>query len=221
MISSRRRAAALGAAAALSLVLAACADDTTSAPEAEPAMTQSMDSGSNPAPTSPEEVEGSFNDADVSFAQGMLPHHRQAVEMAEMAQGRTDTPEVLQLAEEIAAAQGPEIQTMTAFLEAWGAEVPAEGMDMGSEMEGMDHGGMEGMAGMMSAEDMAELESAIGETFDRMFLEGMVVHHEGAVEMAQQELDSGENPSALTLAQEIVDAQESEISRMQDLLGNA
>ncbi|MFC3689228.1 DUF305 domain-containing protein [Aquipuribacter hungaricus] len=187
-------------------------------------MTESSDSGSDPAPTSSEEVEGSFNDADVSFAQGMLPHHRQAVEMAEMVQGRTDTPEVLQLAEEIAAAQGPEIQTMTAFLEAWGAEVPEEGINMGSEMEGMDHGGMEGMegmAGMMSTEDMAAMESATGETFDRMFLEGMVVHHEGAVEMAQKELDSGENPSALALAQEIVDAQKSEISRMQDLLGAA
>lgn len=222
MTPSRRRAAALGAAAALSLVLTACADDTTtSAPETEPAVTESTDSGANPAPTSSEEVEGSFNDADVSFAQGMIPHHRQAVEMAEMVQGRTDTPEVLQLAEEIAAAQGPEIQTMTAFLEAWGAEVPEEGMDMGSEMEGMDHGGMEGMAGMMSAEDMAAMESATGETFDRMFLEGMVVHHEGAVQMAQEELEAGENPSALALAQEIVDAQESEISRMQDLLGQA
>ena len=88
MTPSRRRAAALGAAAALSLVLTACADDTTtSAPEAEPAMTESTNSASDPAPTSSEEVEGPFNDADVSFAQGMLPHHRQAVEMAEMVQG--------------------------------------------------------------------------------------------------------------------------------------
>ena len=222
MIPSRRSAAALGAAAALSLVLAACADDTTSpAPQAGSTMAESTGPGSVPAPTSAEEVAGPFNDADVSFAQGMLPHHRQAVEMAEMTQGRTDTPEVLELAEQISAAQGPEIQTMTAFLESWGAEVPAEGMDMGSGMAGTDSGGTEGMPGMMSAGEMTGLEAATSENFDRMFLQMMVVHHEGAVQMAQAELDAGENPSALSLAQAIVDAQESEIARMRDLLSGA
>ena len=218
MISSRRSAAALGAAAALSLVLAACADDTTSsAPQAGSTMAEST--GSSSVPASAEEVAGPFNDADVSFAQGMLPHHRQAVEMAELTKGRTDTPEVLELAEQISAAQGPEIQTMTAFLESWGAEVPAEGMDMGSGMAGTDAGGTEGMPGMMSAGEMTGLEAATSENFDRMFLQMMVVHHEGAVQMAQAELDAGENPSALSLAQAIVDAQESEIARMRDLLG--
>ena len=217
MTSLRRSAAALGAAAALSLVLAACADDstTTSAPDVEPAPTESMETGSGVPPASAEEVDEPFNDADVTFAQGMIPHHRQAVEMAEMVAGRTENSDVQQLAEEIAAAQDPEIQTMTAFLEAWGAEVPFGGM------AGMDHDGMDGMSGMMSAEDMAELEAATGGSFDRAFLEMMVVHHEGAVEMAQEQLEAGENPSALALAQEVIDAQQAEIQRMQDLLGNA
>ena len=212
MTTSRiRGAAALTAAVSLSFVLAACGDDMSN-----------IQSGTADTATTAEEVEGPNNEADVSFAQGMLPHHRQAVEMSELALDRAEDPVVLALAEEISAAQEPEIQTMTAFLEAWGAEVPKEDMSM----EGMDQGGdesmegMEGMAGMMSPEDMAALESAEGAEFDEMFLQMMVEHHEGAVDMARTELDEGETPTALELAQAIVDTQESEIERMQGLLGS-
>lgn len=210
MTTLLRRAAALTVAVTLSVVLAACGDDTSTA------------AGESPAtafPTAAEQVEGPDNEADVTFAQGMLPHHRQAVEMSKLALDRAEDPEVLALAEEISAAQEPEIQTMTAFLEAWGAEVP----EQDTSMEGMDHGGdepMEGMAGMMSPEDMSALESAEGAEFDEMFLQMMVEHHEGAVSMAEVELDEGQNPTALELAQTIVDTQESEIDRMQDLLGS-
>lgn len=212
MTTPLRGAAALTAAVTLSIVLAACGGD---------AATESA-GGSAPAdlPTSAEEVEGENNEADVTFAQGMVPHHRQAVQMSELALDRAEDPEVLALAEEIAAAQEPEILIMTAFLEAWGAEVPAEDMDMSMEMEGMDHGGMDGMAGMMSPEQMTELETAQGADFDEMFLTMMVEHHEGAVDMAETELAEGENPEAKELAQAIVDTQESEIARMQDLLGS-
>ncbi len=158
------------------------------------------------------------NDADVEFAQGMIPHHRQAVEMAELAAGRTENPEIVDLAARIGAAQAPEIDTMTGWLQEWDAEVPADG-DM-ADMEGMDHGGgdMAGMDGMMSPEQMGRLEQSSGADFDRLFLEQMTEHHVGAVEMARTELDAGADPDALALAQAIIDTQQAEIDEMADLL---
>lgn len=207
MTTPPRGAAAFAAAVTLSFLLAACGEDSTggTADDAAPA----------DLPTASEQVEGSHNEADVIFAQGMLPHHRQAVEMSELALARAEDPEVLALAEEVAAAQEPEIVTMTAFLEAWGAEVPDEGTVMSMEMEGLDHGGM---AGMMSPEEMTALGSAEGTTFDQMFLQMMVEHHEGAVDMAKTELTEGENPTAKELAQAVIGTQESEIERMKGLL---
>ncbi|WP_380167877.1 DUF305 domain-containing protein [Jannaschia sp. R86511] len=215
MTTPRRGAAAFAAAATLTLVLAACGDDTTSASAGD-------------APTAATEVAEAHNDADIAFAQGMIPHHRQAVMMSELAEDRTDNPDVLELTEEISAAQEPEIQTMTAFLDAWGADAPmgdASEMPM-DDMEGMDHStmdaddmaGMEGMSGMMTPQQMADLEAAQGAEFDQMFLTMMIEHHEGAVEMANTQLDEGENPDTRALAEDIITAQESEITRMQDLL---
>lgn len=149
-----------------------------------------------------------FNDADVAFAQMMIPHHEQATAMAELAPERAGD-EVQTLAEEIQAAQGPEIEQMNALLESWGQE-PME------DMEDMDH---EDMSGMMSEEQMAELEGAEGEEFDTMFLQMMIEHHEGAVEMAQTELDEGVNPEARDLAQQIIDDQDAEIEQMNEMLG--
>lgn len=204
MNTPRRVAAAFAAATALTLILSACGET-------------SSDDASGAGPTSASEVDGAFNEADVTFAQGMIPHHRQAVEMSELAADRTDTPEVLELAEEISAAQEPEIRTMTSFLEAWDAEVPE---DMAGMDRGADDMAMEGMSGMMTPEQMADLEAAEGEAFDQTFLAMMVAHHEGAVEMAQEELDEGENPDALTLAEAIISTQESEIERMEDLMAS-
>lgn len=211
MTTPRRGAAAFAAAVTLTLVLAACGDDTTSS--------------TSDAPTAAAEVAEAHNDADIAFAQGMIPHHRQAVMMSELAEGRTDNPDVLALSGEISAAQEPEIQTMTAFLDAWGADATMGGASE-TPMDDMDHSStdaddmaqMEGMSGMMTPEQMSDLEAAEGAEFDRMFLEMMVEHHEGAVEMANTQLDDGENPDARELAQEVIDAQESEIDRMQDLL---
>ena len=102
---------------------------------------------------------------------------------------------------------------MTGWLEGWGFTVmPME--------DDMDHSGMSGsgMDGMMSEKDMEELEAASGADASRMFLEGMVEHHEGAVEMAEAEISDGENADAIELAEAIVTTQQQEITVMKDLL---
>ncbi|MBA3369424.1 MAG: DUF305 domain-containing protein [Geodermatophilaceae bacterium] len=149
------------------------------------------------------------NAADVSFATEMIPHHRQALEMAEMASTRASSPDVVQLAEEIAGAQDPEIETMSGWLEAWGEPVP-------EEMGGMEMGGM---PGMMSEEQMRALEGASGAAFDEMFLEMMIEHHTGAIQMAQTEQSDGQYPEAIDLAEQIEEGQTAEVETMQDLLG--
>ena len=156
------------------------------------------------------------NDADVTFAQQMIPHHQQAIEMSELAETRAGSPEVKDLAADIKGAQDPEIETMTGWLESWGEDVP------GGDMSGMDHDDMssDDMAGMMSEEEVAELEGASGTEFDRMFLTMMIEHHEGAIEMAKTEQEDGEYPDAIALAEEIEKAQTEEITTMNELLGS-
>lgn len=148
------------------------------------------------------------NQADITFAHEMIPHHQQAVEMAALAATRADSPEVRELAAQIEGAQDPEIETMTGWLKQWGAPSGT-----------MDHGDMDGdMAGMMSDEDMATLEQATGAEFDRLFMEMMIKHHEGAIEMAKTALRDGQNADAATLAKDIIDAQQAEIDTMRELL---
>ena len=164
-------------------------------------------------------ADSGHNDMDVSFATGMIPHHAQAVEMADMAVSMADDSEVVDLANQIKDAQQPEIDTMSGWLEAWGEDVPDTSM---GSMSGMDHGDMNsGMSGMMSPEDMQRLEGASGATFDEMFLEMMIEHHQGAIEMSQTELQDGENADAKALAQTIIDAQEAEIATMEGLFGGS
>ena len=163
---------------------------------------------------------GGHNDADVTFAQQMIPHHQQAIEMADLAETRADSQEVKDLAADIEAAQAPEIETMTGWLEDWDEDVPESGMS------GMDHGGhdMSGdsseMTGMMSAEDMTALAAASGAEFDQMFLTMMIEHHQGAIEMAQTEQAEGEFEAAIELAEQIESTQTTEIEAMQDLLAS-
>lgn len=164
--------------------------------------------GADAASVSPE-----HNDADVTFAQMMIPHHEQAVEMSELVLDAEGVPEeVTDLAERIRDAQGPEIEQMRAFLEAWDAE----------EMPDHDMNDMDGaqMEGMMSGSDLRALDEAEGAEAARLFLEGMIPHHEGAVAMAETEVADGENPQAVALAEEIVAAQEEEIAEMEQLLGD-
>ncbi|QZY27744.1 DUF305 domain-containing protein [Nocardioides coralli] len=160
------------------------------------------------------------NDQDVAFATEMIPHHAQAVEMSEIAAANAESPEVRDLAEDISAAQGPEIEVMSSWLDAWGEDVP----DTDGGMGGMNHGGsddmggMEDMPGMMSSDEMGDLESASGSEFDTMFLTMMIEHHEGAIEMAQTQQDEGEYPEAVDLAETIEETQTEEIQTMEDLL---
>lgn len=149
------------------------------------------------------------NQADVTFAQGMVPHHEQAVEMSDMALQKAESPKVKELATRIKAAQGPEIDQMKRWLEAWGESVHG-GHDMGN----MDMGG-----GMLSDADMKNLGAASGAAFDKLFLEGMIRHHEGAVKMSDDELRNGKFPEAKELAQRIKDTQNAEIAEMKAMLG--
>jgi uncharacterized protein (DUF305 family) len=148
------------------------------------------------------------NDADVVFAQQMIPHHSQALEMAQLAADRAEDPQVKDLGARIEGAQEPEIEQMQAWLEAWGEDPESEAMD------GMEHGD----AGMMTDDDMARLEAAAGAEFDAMFLEMMIQHHSGAVDMAETEIADGRFPEAIELATAIKQAQEAEIDQMRRLL---
>ena len=162
----------------------------------------------------------SFNSADVTFASSMIPHHQQAVTMADMAldaKAGAGTA-VKDLATRIKAAQGPEITMMQGWLSTWGAETPAS-----TAMGGMDHGtamgAADGMNGMMSDGDMTKLGGMTGTAFDAMWLTMMVSHHQGAVTMSQTELNAGASSDAKALAQRIVTAQNAEIAEMKKLIG--
>jgi uncharacterized protein (DUF305 family) len=153
---------------------------------------------------------GDQNYADIKFAQDMIPHHAGAIEMAKLAQGRTSNTKVLDLASRIEKAQDPEIKTMTEWLKSWGADGPT------MSMPGMDHG--TSMPGMMTSAEMTSLQQAKDAAFDRMFLEMMIKHHQGAIDMANTELQQGKNADAKKLAQAIITAQQTEITEMQGLL---
>lgn len=162
---------------------------------------------------------GQHNEADITFALEMIPHHRQAITMAEMVPSRSTNPQVLDLATRIRAAQGPEITSMSDWLRAWDAPVPPPaGRHGGMGHDGMNHGGTAPMPGMMTDEQMAQLGAAGGAEFDRMWLTGMIAHHQGAIDMARIELVEGSSPDAKALAQQIIDTQQVEITRMRALL---
>ena len=194
----------------------ASATATGSAPAATPAATDTAtpsatESATSSATGSAEEVSAEHNDADVMFAQMMIPHHQQAVEMSEMLLAKDDVPaEVAAFAQKVIDAQGPEIERMNAMLTAWGQDpVDTDGM------EGMDHGGM---SGMMSEEDMTALDQAQGTEAARLYLEQMTAHHKGAVDMAKDEAKDGQNPQAVQLAEQVIADQEAEITEMQQML---
>lgn len=144
------------------------------------------------------------------FAQMMIPHHQQAVEMSETLLAKDDIPQnVADFAQGVIDAQGPEIDRMNAMLEAWGQEPMG---DMG------DMGGHGGMSGMMSEDDMQQLEDATGTEAAKLYLEQMTRHHEGAVEMAEQQVADGQNPQAKALAEQVIEDQEAEIQEMKTML---
>lgn len=149
-----------------------------------------------------------FNEADVMFAQMMIPHHAQAVEMSDIVLAKDGIDDqVRSLAGAIREAQAPEIETMSGWLKAWGFGAAP------TAMEGMGHGD-----GMLSRAEIDALRAAQGEAADALFLKGMIAHHEGAIAMANDELRDGVNPDAKELAQAIITSQQSEIELMQGLL---
>jgi uncharacterized protein (DUF305 family) len=144
----------------------------------------------------------------------MIPHHQQAVAMANLAQTRAADPKVKQLAAQIKAEQAPEITTMEGWLAAWGQPTTMPSMPSGTMPSGMPSG----MPGMMSSADMAKLTAATGKQFDKLFLQMMIAHHRGAIQMAQAELTHGANPDAKALAARIIKSQQAEINTMQKTL---
>ncbi len=169
--------------------------------------TPGADSG-EPVSTSGERL--AFNDADVMFAQMMIPHHEQAIEMSDIALDPTvgAGDAVRDLADRIKGAQDPEIQAMKGFLGSWGAS---------TEMDpSMDHSDM--MSGMVSAEEMTRLGTLRGAEFDRAWMAAMIAHHEGAIDMAKYVLNSGQNGEVKTLANSIIAGQSAEITEMKSLL---
>ncbi|MET8327419.1 DUF305 domain-containing protein [Streptomyces sp. NPDC005181] len=173
-----------------------------------PGMDHGSSSSASPSPIA-------FNDTDVAFAQQMIPHHQQAVEMAELADGRASGQDVKDLAAAIQKAQDPEISTMRGWLKSWGKPETS----MASSMPGMDHGsGGTDLSGMMSDEHMAGLKAAKGTAFDRMFAQMMIDHHEGAITMAKDEQKNGQSTDAKQLAGTVVTHQTAEIEKMNKIL---
>lgn len=230
------RSTALAAVATLTLAACSTATTTTAGSTATPTT-----SSSSSATVMPEAMDTAtpHDAADVLFAQQMIVHHQGAIEMAEYAVTRASSEAVKDLAATIKAAQAPEIEQMTGWLQAWGTAVTdldetpkptgssaeMDGMsDMGHGADGSTESSTDSesrpMPGMMSADDLTELAAATGGDFDKMFLQMMIVHHQGAIEMADTEIAEGSNTAALALAAAIKTSQTAEIAAMQQLLAN-
>jgi uncharacterized protein (DUF305 family) len=246
------RSGAAALAAAITFTLAACGGASSTTTSTSPAasstsaggsaagtpsamMTSPMMSGQVSATMSAPAASADHNAADLSFAQQMIVHHQDAIEMADLAPSRAANQQVTDLAARIKAAQAREIEQMTGWLGLWGASMSTSAGASASDdgMGGMDMGGMgkegemssgasSGMAmpGMMSDTQMQELTDATGADFDRLFLQLMIVHHQGAITMAGTEKLQGSNPAALALAESIKTSQAAEITEMQQLLNN-
>ncbi|HET7800304.1 MAG TPA: DUF305 domain-containing protein [Humibacillus xanthopallidus] len=211
MKSTIRHASHAAVSLAVALTLAACggADHSGGAHQDMPGATGGA---SITAPA----ASADHNAADVTFATDMIPHHQQAVEMADLAAERASDAQVKSLAVAIKGAQDPEIQTMSGWLSQWGQPVPSD--TEGHDMSDMDHGAGATMEGMMTDEEMQRLAAASGAAFDRLWLELMIKHHAGAVAMAETATASGKTADVVALAQEIITAQKAEIATMQQLL---
>lgn len=233
MISGTSRTRLALALAGGLLLLAGCSDDGPGSSDpagGSPAADASSDASDVPliVPGSPGEsastmgpgdveIEDPWNHADVAFAQMMIPHHGQALTMSELAATRAADPRVKRLAERISAAQGPEILVMAAWLEERDIEVPRAAEDPADYDHG-DHGHNE-MQGMLTPAQMKALEQASGPRFDRLFLTGMIRHHQGAIAMAEDVARDGAHLRINELAADVMVGQQVEIERMRELLG--
>lgn len=169
------------------------------------------DSGhSGKAPKAAKAAKG--NDADVAFLTGMTPHHEQAVEMSRLVLAADPPAEVAAIARQIEGAQAPEIEQMDAMLQALGHT--GGGAHSGGHSGG--HSGAHG--GMMSEQEMAALEAATGTEAARRYLEGMIEHHQGAIEASDEQIAHGRYAPAIELARQIRRVQAQEIAEMKALL---
>jgi uncharacterized protein (DUF305 family) len=196
-----RRLTAPAVALVLTATLAACGSDDSSSADTTPATVAPGGSTATVA----------LNEADIEFAQGMIAHHEQAIEMAEIALDPNvgASPEVINLATRIKGAQDPEVELMTGWLTAAGEPVVMDTSD-GHDMSSMD--------GMMTAEQMDTMAAMTGADFDQMWLEMMIAHHEGAISQSETVKAEGSNADVLALADQIISAQQGEITEMQALL---
>jgi uncharacterized protein (DUF305 family) len=200
-VFATRKYLLIGAAIATAVTLSACSGGNT------PGMDMGQTSSSSSKPGA--DATATFNDADVTFAQMMIPHHQQAVEMSDVILAKDGIDQrVVDLATEIKAAQEPEIKQLNTWLTDWGADFTA--------MPGIDHG----VEGMMSQSDMDALNAATGVEASKLFLEQMAMHHEGATKMAKSEVNDGKNADAIKTAETIVTSQTDEIAVMKDLLAS-
>ena len=195
------RLAAPAIALALTATLAACGSDDAPSADTTPATQAPGGSAATDA----------FNAADIEFAQGMIAHHEQAIEMAKIALDPSieASPEVIDLATRIKGAQDPEVELMTGWLTAAGEPVAMDASE-GHDMSSMD--------GMMTAEQMDAMSALTGTEFDQMWLEMMIAHHEGAISQSETVKAKGSNADVLALADQIITAQQGEITEMQALL---
>jgi uncharacterized protein (DUF305 family) len=200
--------ATVGTVAFLSLFVSACSSPASDGhDDHDDGATTSANAG----------LTASINDADMTFVTNMIPHHQQAIAMSALVQGRSTDPAVIKLAADISAAQGPEIEVMSALQTQWvggGLQPPGDHSDMPGTMP--DHSAMEGM---VDEATMTKLASLKGTEFDTLWLRSMIGHHEGAIKMAQAEVANGANADAKDLAQKIVAAQQAEITQMKQMLG--
>lgn len=221
-----KRTTLIGAGAVVALVITAgCSNSGDAGSEQSTGHTASPSATAAATTTAPSGEQ--HNDADVMFAQHMIPHHQQAVEMSDMLLSKQGIdPRVIELANQIKAAQGPEIQQMQGWLTQWGnpqmpmpSGMPGHGdMPTTSGMPSMS--GTPSMSGMMSEQDMAALQNAQGVEASKLFLTQMTAHHEGAITMAQTEIKDGQYPAAVELARAIVAAQQKEIDTMKGILAS-
>jgi len=153
--------------------------------------------------SSKDDASGTYTDDELMFASMMIPHHSQAVAMSELALANSTNPEILSLATAIRDAQTPEIKQMQNWLDQ-------------SDYSGTHAGHMD-MGGMLSDEELAELSTAKGSAFDRLFLEGMIAHHEGAIDMLSM-IKNSNNSEVKKLFDDILTSQSAEIEAMKALL---
>ena len=213
-----------GALTALAIA-AGCSDNnaTTQQQTGQSATPATASANATPSPSGE-----AHNQADVMFAQHMIPHHQQAIEMSDILLTKQGIdPRVTELAKQIKAAQGPEIEQMQGWLTQWGnppmPPMPSGDMSGHGNMPGISGmpsmSGTPGMTGMMSDDDMMALQNAQGVEASKLFLTQMITHHEGAITMAQTEIKDGQYPAAVELARAIITAQQKEIDTMKGILG--